>query len=470
MRQYIHTHWAIAIILCFFPVALWALLQLQPTFDDWTYLTTPYTGKLSEVIFPAGVYWRPFDGLIGYVLGFNYHLFPALNHLIVLLGHTLAAVCVFLLCQKLKFKAASTNIATLFFYLAPGMLGTVLDIDSINQTYSALWGLIGLLLFLRYQGSVRIACYVVCCYFAVLSKENGILWFAIIPLFAWGINRLSMRCLWQFAGLAFGCILLYGIARLSLPNSGMYVNNEYYSFALAVKIKNIAKFVAVTCVPTDYVGLMRRSPIGIAGAVLTFFMAMPFYLSLFASKVRYWRERTFWMFLFCIFLGASIHLATIFTVMHAYASLGLEALLVAYLLDKQTVSKRIIGFTLLYMVSAFMIATSHWDAARAAGQLAQRMGENTLRVLKNPVDSVYSITLEDTVIHYSSFLVPPAKAFGWGRAAIHASEYRWPKEWKDTLIQRDNKAAIPRLVKLAHQKGYRCVMVYDGERMKVVSR
>lgn len=470
MRQFLHTHWAIVFILCFFPIALWALLQLQPTFDDWTYLTTPYTGPLSEVVVPVGVYWRPFDALIGYVLGLNYHLFPAFNHFLILSGHTLAAICVFLICRELKIKESPANMATLFFYLAPAMLGTVLDIDSINQTYSALWGLVGLWLFLRCQGIVRIVSYVICCFLAMFSKENGVLWFAIIPLFAWGFCRLSLRRLYWFVSLALACVAIYGIARLSLPDNPIYANEEYYNLTFAAKFKNIAKFLALTCIPTDYVGIVQRTPFGMVRAVVTFLLAMPFCLSLFVSKYCYWRERAFWTLIVCILIGASIHLATLFTVMHAYASLGLEALLVAFLLNKMILSRRIMSFFILYMVAVFAIATSHWEAARASGFMAQRMGENTLRLLNTPVDSVYSITLEDTVASYSSFIVPPAKAFGWGNAAQHASGYRWPQTWRDTSLQRKDIAAIPRLVKQARREGYRCVLIYDGESISVASR
>ena len=108
------------------PVFLWGLLLILPTFDDWTYLTTPYFGDFfdNKGLLPYKSYWRPFDATIGYILGLNYKMFPALNHILVLLGHVGSTILVYMLTKK-------NILAATFFYLSTAMLGTVND-DSVK--------------------------------------------------------------------------------------------------------------------------------------------------------------------------------------------------------------------------------------------------------------------------------------------------------------------------------------------------
>ena len=60
-------YWALFFIVVTAPIVVYGLLSLLPTFDDWTYLTSPYFGNLSDIIIPVGNYWRPFDACIGAV-------------------------------------------------------------------------------------------------------------------------------------------------------------------------------------------------------------------------------------------------------------------------------------------------------------------------------------------------------------------------------------------------------------------
>ena len=58
-------------ILLSLPFFLLLVCMLLPTFDDWTYMTTPYFGDWfsAERVLPNQNYWRPFDALFGSVLG-----------------------------------------------------------------------------------------------------------------------------------------------------------------------------------------------------------------------------------------------------------------------------------------------------------------------------------------------------------------------------------------------------------------
>ena len=155
------------------PLALLLLCQLQPTFDDWTYYTIPQTTPLTiRSLLPDGNYWRPFDVLFGHLLGLDYRLFPLLNHLFILLGHILNTLLICRILQWFQVGRLSRNLSVIFFYLSSGTLGTVLDIDSLNQVYSLLWGLLALYSYISLSGYRRLILWLLCALLSVFAKES----------------------------------------------------------------------------------------------------------------------------------------------------------------------------------------------------------------------------------------------------------------------------------------------------------
>ena len=128
--------WVLICILLASPFLLYAVTLLQPVHDDWSYFTTPYydfgddfTARLK----PYFSYWRPFDSLFGYVLSLAPGLFPTLNHIAVYLAHLASTFIVYRLCQTFSFSAFARNVATIFFFISPAMLGTVLGIETTDK-------------------------------------------------------------------------------------------------------------------------------------------------------------------------------------------------------------------------------------------------------------------------------------------------------------------------------------------------
>ena len=141
-----------AIILIVSPFKLYWLTLLLPTFDDWGYFTTPdydYGDNFLDRLIPRYTYWRPWDGIIGYILSLKPTWFPALNHIIVYLAHLGGTITIYLIAKELKLKSFACNMTALYFFISPAMLGTVLGIDSPNQAYSSFWGLLSVLLYIR---------------------------------------------------------------------------------------------------------------------------------------------------------------------------------------------------------------------------------------------------------------------------------------------------------------------------------
>lgn len=114
----ITSYWSILVIFCCLPIVLCGVSSILPTFDDFTTLQSPqFTSPWSKQLLPNDSFWRPWDYLFGCLLGRNITLFPTLNHIIIILGHTINALLVFIICKKLKFSTHALNFATLFFFL-----------------------------------------------------------------------------------------------------------------------------------------------------------------------------------------------------------------------------------------------------------------------------------------------------------------------------------------------------------------
>ena len=175
--------WSIYIIITAFPILLYALILLEPTSDDWSYLTNPYFGNpfIPEGIFPDGNHWRPFDALYGSLLSNFVWLYPSLNHIIILIAHCINAYLVYLLSYKLFSDKLASNISTIYFFISPAVVGTLFGIDSINQATSQLFGLMSLYVILYIEKN-KMTLWLILVFIAMLCKENGTSW-AIIPSF-----------------------------------------------------------------------------------------------------------------------------------------------------------------------------------------------------------------------------------------------------------------------------------------------
>ena len=119
------------------PLLLYALTLLQPVHDDWSYFTTPYYDfgdKFTTRLMPFFSYWRPFDGLFGYVLSLAPGLFPTLNHAAVYTAHLISTVIVYKLCGTFGFNTFARNVATVFFFISPAIFShSLLSYSSPND-------------------------------------------------------------------------------------------------------------------------------------------------------------------------------------------------------------------------------------------------------------------------------------------------------------------------------------------------
>lgn len=475
------------ILLATAPFVLYAICMLLPTFDDWTYITSPYMGELlnPERLCPNENYWRPFDGLFGYILGLYPQLFPTLNHICIFTGHLACTYVVYLIGKRIGFKSFSLIVSILFFYLSPATLGTVYNIDSMNQVYSQFWGLAALYFFLEKTGKKRYLLYGTAVMIATLCKENGLAWSIIPPVFAFGfyhqlypIQKISngRRCsqVTTHVLIAVAIVIVYFFLRYILRYSSITLeDNEYLQFTLLDKVKDFMEFIVYTWIPVDYVSLFHQPSRNIMIVTITAVFTFPCILYMLYAGRKNMLTRPFLTSTVCWILAASPHLLTIFSLMHSYAGLSMAAIMLGCLtesIERESDKKRLTSLLGLWLIAVLFIHAHHWMKAYESGLTGKKMAFQAIEISHGTPERVYLITVDDGYPKYSSFCVIPHEAFGWGIAVKYHTHYEWPHEIKDTCINISHINDARQLADKAYQEGYDCVWLTQGKEVKLIEK
>ena len=444
------------------PLALLLLCQLLPTFDDWTYYTVPQTEPFTlQSLLPDGNYWRPFDVLFGHLLGINYRLFPSLNHLFILLGHILNTLLVYKILQWFRVSTLSRNLSVVFFYLSSGTLGTVLNIDSLNQVYSLLWGLLALYSYISLSGYRKLILWLLCSLLSVFAKESGYIWFVCPPFIVWSIGK--ERFSRALRHLFCGCLLfvLYLVCRILLTDSFHLEHNVYMDFTLTRLLRNLALLLGMTFYPIDYASLIHPQHRHLAVVVITGLLPLPFLWLLLRS---YRLQKPFLILLLSFFVGAFVNLMTVFTLMHCYAVLSFVTLMIALLCERIKNKRVLIASALLYLLTATFTLLHHAYASFLSGKVGEQMAKSIVSQCDRPVNKVMLIHLDKGETKYSSFWVIPFEAFGWGYSVLQHTGYQWPKTILNEEITDSNQ--LKSLLPKAEKAGCDGVWYADGEQVK----
>lgn len=471
-----------AIIISFFislPVILYLLCLILPTFDDWTYLTAPYFGNplSADRILPWCGYWRPFDALIGSILGLDFHLFPSLNHALILLAHTISTCLIYRITNKHILPAA-------FFFLSPAMLGTVLDIDSVNQAYATCWGLISLLLYKKYTilpthrlGEVVRGAYkwlwMVCVVIATFCKENGIM-YAIIPPVICYMREKSLRDVRPYIKdliPMMALVAVYGIARIMLSPAEGNLKEVYLNATLFDHAKDMVQYLCYTWIPIDYEAIVYPPTRCIPLALLTLLLCLPFLLMLARDLWNRRREKLLYGLVAVYFLAALPHLLTLVSLMHLYAGLPFAA----FIIDRCYTCNSSLRRTaiVMFFLAAAITDVHHWYGAYKSGLTGKNLAEEVIRKSNTKPQKVFVLNFDNGEKKYSIINVIPSDAFGWGIAANHYSDYTIANEISDTTITAPSSNAEKDIIirqvadKKAKELNYDAFWIVDGNNIDV---
>ena len=459
---------SIIIIGCILPFVILGVCEILPTFDDYVTLQSPqFTSPLSKKLLPYDSFWRPWDYLFGCLLGWNIVLFPTLNHVVIILGHTANAVLVFAICRKLNICIIATNVATTFFFFSPASLGATLACDGLNQTYAQFWGLIALWCYLVYLDNYRLFIWLPFTFIAALSKENGLSWAIIPPLIAFAFNLIEKNRALKHIGLGLLLTILYFFLRIILKVNNN-INDDYIEVTLVDHFIDFVQILVYNWLPVDYMSIVYKPERNWLLVGLTLFLSI-FFLGLLGTGIKkLWKDRIFLILTVCYFIVAAPHLLTLVSIMHNYATLSISALITAYIINKPT-KMLYITFS-LYIIASLFTDVHHYIGAYQSGLLGKQMAFETIDKTGYPVQQVFCITIEDDYTpKYSSFRVRPIDAFGWGLSVRHYTGYTWPTIINGTILKEKEVVFIQQIADSALQSGAQCVWVIDNNQVKVIS-
>lgn len=454
------------------PFILWAILQILPTFDDWTTLSLPnYNPNYLLYILPLGMTWRPGDAIFGYINAIDYRLYPSLNHIMIFLAHIGSTIVIFKLTKLLYFKEIARYIASTFFYISPCVLGTILSCDALNQSYSHLWGILSVYLYLTLIEKKKYIGWLGCVFLATLAKDNGLAWAIVPPIVAFTFNKIGKHTFKRDITIGFAWALLYAIVRLTVPST--YVKNGSYEEDIASlhsRIKGFTSWIAYTWCAADYIAIVHKPSRNILLGLSTTIFSCIFMVSIWWNKTA-WRNKQFLLLILTLFIVASPHLLISMSIMNTYSSLGIAALIVGYLANKyQGTNQRLQKLFVLYILAAIITDVHHWYKAWQTSLPSKEIAISFVKKTKKPVNKVYCIMIEDDSPKFSSFCVPTNEAIGWGRSVWQITGYKWPQELRDTTLERTPNAMkkARKLAQLARKNNYDCAWIVNKKQVEVI--
>lgn len=441
IQQFLGWHWSIVVIILITPLLLFAILPVLPTHDDWATTIKPDFNPffIKERFLFYGYHWRPFDAIIGYILGTNPQvLYPSLNHYVIIIGHTICAILIFKLLSVLEFTTLSRNITTIYFFIVPATMATVSAVDSMNQVYALICGITSFL----FYGKLKKGKYVVwiaMLFIATWFKENGLMWALIGPVLAYGFDMIDQKRLKKDFFIGLGVMVAYALAITLLPKD-IIIHPDYEPGVLKV-VKNTIKFLFTTFITVDYIYLLHQPSRNLLAASLTFALSLPFLYYIFIRNIKQFINKKMICTVICLIIAVAPHIGTVFSMMHTYAGLALLAILIAYSIDCYSEHRKsvIISFILL-CISAIIIDFHLINASVNSGRIGKRMAQEAIQKTGKPVKSVFVIIIEDDYPKLSSFCVIPNDAFGWGLASQYETNYKWPEMIQDTIIVRSSES------------------------------
>ena len=473
-KPFLYNYWSVIFIVILTPVLLYAVLPILPTHDDWASTTKPDFSPffIKEHFFFYGYHWRPFDTWIGWVAGRNPQvLWPAFNHVLVVLGHLLCTLALYRLLTVLKMKEVAKKIATFFFFITPATMATVTAVDSQNQVFALTCDIIAFLVYIKHN-KYKYLIWSLFIFLATLFKENGLMWALICPILAYGFNYINHKKLKKDILVGIVIIAAYALAIFILPKD-ITIHPEYEPGMMKV-VKNTIKFLFTSFITVDYIYLLHLPSRNLLLAGISLLITIPFFYMVYIRNWRIYFDKKMVCTIICLIIAVGPHLSTVFSMMHTYAGIAMIAIMTALSIDYTNNNFKPLTISFILWILAALLIDAHLiDSSVKSGLIGKKMAQEAIQKTGKPVKSVYVIIIEDDYPKLSSFCVIPNEAFGWGLASQYETNYQWPEVIQDTTIERSadayRKAEILGLETLNKQQ-YNCIWIVDHEHIDVIKK
>lgn len=457
---------------------------IMPATDDWKYFTSPnFQPELSQLL-PRTGYWRPLDVIYGWFLGLIPQLYPYLNHVLVSFNHVLLIWLLLRITELLSIERKATWVAVIYFAITPAVMATLLSVDSLNQSFSMMWGGFAIYSYLKYKGNKRMLLYFLFSILSLFSKESGIVWIFIAPflyVFMHLSDRNKIKTI-RFVAIrtVFITLLLAGLyftLRLIISPEGESLgsNNPEDRYHLSIFsfsfIKNIFLLFGSSLTPLDTISLFLI-PRNYILVISTVVLGLPFLIFLLIrlfNKLtdKESRNKTL-VFIVLIVASASPHLVLRQTAeMHVYPTVFMLALFIAWLQNKMKFSKKHYAFVALFVLGSLISSSrkyiSMYNYGRSGVDIALALKEKTKVTPKKVLILIYSGVNEPG---YSVFFQDKRWAYYGGAASHFVYNYEYPKESETVhygnVVQRDS---------IIREKGsiYNCVWIISKDSVSVIN-
>jgi len=428
---------------------------LFPLSDDWYYTTSPNICPSLIQLLPTKTFWRPFDCIIGFILGFYPYLFPLFNRVCVCLTHVISVAFLEKLLKHLNFKHWIIKFCVLYAMFSSATLATIVSPDGLNQAFSLMFGLIGMYLYFKNSDICK---YIICCAISVLWKESGIVWIFVIPFLKISLPLNNIKEIWlkkEVRGSILKTVvtsLLFVIVYFSirfLLSGSIQLGTADSRYALSIfslsLIKNLVNIFANSMMGLDTIALFTDSPLNIL-FLTTLFLSLIFLLFITYLIVDIILKRKK-LIGFIALIITSLMVAIPHLVigsageMHSYPTIFCVVLIYGYLLEqKEHINKKILVSCILCIFISFAITgidkiTTLYDYSKRTQKITAEMlthydnPEDKLLVISVAQYKGYSVFTQSAIegAHYGYSMKP---YYGWRNLDIKYVKAKDEKEAK----------------------------------------
>ncbi|MGB0592401.1 MAG: hypothetical protein ACPGU1_22175 [Myxococcota bacterium] len=461
------------------PVAAWVVslacaLALTPTLDDW-WAATPLTRFDGSAFLPS-VFWRPFEIALRFAVGAWPASYPWAMHLVVMLGHGLAAwLLVKLGLRFTRSRVTASWLATLFI-ISPAVMMAAWSLDSANQTWSTACGL-GALWWRLKEPDRALGPWLIWCVLALFWKESGAAWFIAAPLMTEGLLVLDGRLerpriagALKAVGLGLLLLALYFVVRKALAVDGTITAREgryALNLSLVTTIKHVLMLLGAAWSTVETVAAVSVMDREVWVSALTGALGVP----LLVLALWHGRLRMPTIAFACCVLGAGALMGphAIFgrvSEMHTHPLLAATLIIFGVIVDgaalRGTLGRVALG---LWVVGALGATGHKYTTWVATCQGAEQVRATLSAQWEGPpVHNVCTVWREERPQGYATFSAGHYEAAGSGRALM--ADWGWdpdfdtvmtydvakcPEPWTQAVIRFDEVSG-PTIERVAHRE------------------
>lgn len=388
-------------------VILVTTLFLTPIGDDWGYATVPLINRTFVMSS------RPFDSLFGFLLAKIPFAFPALNHIVVVAGHCISSVVFYLIATNiLKISDKRSFLFSVVFTVSAACCATVLSIDSLNQSMSLCFGVVGIYAYMRWSNHavIKAIIYLIFSILATFSKESGIVFFFIIPLFDFQSKGLKVAWKQMLANYILGGIFCLLFVKLVSSSQGIGTIN------IVNIIKNTVTHLGFSAVQLDTVSFFGYGQMIMP--LVTALLSLPLLLLIAKTIVQKLIKKD-WLILF---LGALTVVSTFphnllsgAQEMNSYPTAFFMMLFFAYLCkdwNKKALYCAIVPYLASALICSGIKYTSMYKCSVQSQEILNNIEEQVGHISPRKI-KVYAINNfnEDA---YGVFVLSPSGTIGYG--------------------------------------------------------